>query len=230
MSSQPSVHTTITLRHYLLENLRAGRWRAGDRLPTERELGDQFGISRTSVRRVLREMKDLGAISQTVGSGTYVTDQATTALELLRQASNPRSQTSPAELMEARLAFEPAIVEMVIGNATASDFAQMQACCDRAEAATTLDEFEHWHGMLHEVIAAAAHNSIVTHVFRLMNEARNQGEWGALKKRSVTEDKRLQYQEDHRRLVAAIRDRDVSRARALALEHLVRVRANMLSY
>lgn len=224
------VHTASSLRDYLLENLRAGRWRAGDRLPTERELGDQFGISRTSVRRVLSEIKALGAISQTVGSGTYVTGQASTALELLREAANPVQQTSPAELMQARLALEPAIVEMVIANATGADFAQMENCCARAEAATTLEEFEYWDGMLHEAIAAAAHNSFVTSVFRLMNEVRNQGEWGVLKKRSVTDERRLQYQDDHRRLVRAIRERDVAQARALALEHLVRVRRNMLSY
>jgi DNA-binding FadR family transcriptional regulator len=224
------LHTATTLRDYLLENLRAGRWRAGDRLPPERELGQQFGISRTSVRRVLGEMKALGAISQTVGSGTYVTGEAPAVLDVLRGAADPVRQTSPAELMEARLALEPAILEMVIGNATASDFAQMDACCDRAEAATTLEEFEYWDGMLHEVIAAAAHNSFVTSVFRLMNEVRNQGEWGVLKKRSVTEARRRQYQEEHRRLVRALRDRDVAQARAEAREHLERVRRNMLSY
>jgi DNA-binding FadR family transcriptional regulator len=224
------VHTASPLRDYLLENLRAGRWRAGDRLPTERELGNQFGVSRTTVRRVLGEIKALGAITQTVGSGTYVTGQASTALELLHAPPDPLRQTSPAELMEARLALEPAIIDMVIGNATGSDFAQMDACCERAEAATTLEEFEHWDGMLHEAIAAAAHNSFVTSVFRLMNEVRNQGEWGMLKKRSVTDERRLQYQDDHRRLVRAIRERDVVQARALALEHLVRVRRNMLSY
>ena len=218
------MNTASGLRDYIVGSLRAGRWRAGDRLPTERELGEQFTISRTSVRRVLQELKELGAISQTVGSGTYVTEQAASAVKV----ADPVRQTSPAELMEARLALEPAIIEMVVGNATAADFEQMNACCAQAEAAATLEEFEHWDGMLHEAIAVAAHNSFVTNVFQLMNQVRSQAEWGMLKKRSVTPERRLQYQAEHRQLVAALRRRDVHEAKAVALEHLLRVQRNLL--
>ena len=221
------MNTASGLRDYILASLRANRWQSGDRLPTERALCDQFGISRTSVRRVLQELKDLGAISQTVGSGTYVTEQAGTVVSGMA-AVDPVRQTSPAELMEARLSLEPAILDMVIGNATAADFEQMDACCDKAEAATTLEEFEHWDGMLHEVIAVAAHNSFVSNVFHLMNQVRNQGEWGVLKKRSVTPERRLQYQAEHRELVQALKRRDVHEARAVATEHLLRVQRNLL--
>lgn len=221
------MNTASGLRDYILANLRANRWQAGDRLPTERALCDQFGISRTSVRRVLHELKDLGAISQTVGSGTYVTGQAGALVSGFAKG-DPVRQTSPAELMEARLSLEPAILEMVIGSATAADFERMDACCEQAEAATTLEEFEHWDGMLHEVIAVAAHNSFVTNVFQLMNQVRNQGEWGVLKKRSVTPERRLQYQAEHRQLVEALKRRDVHEARAVATEHLLRVQRNLL--
>ena len=162
-----------------------------------------------------------------MGSGTYVTEQAATAVHGLT-AADPVRHTSPAELMEARLALEPAIVEMVVGNATSADFEQMDACCAQAEAATTLEEFEHWDGMLHEVIAVAAHNSFVANVFQLMNQVRSQAEWGVLKKRSVTPERRLQYQAEHRRLVQALKRRDVEEARAVAVEHLLGVQRNLL--
>jgi len=223
------VNTSSTLRGFIIDRLQTGQWRAGDRLPTERDLSEQFSISRTTVRKVLQEMKDLHVISQTVGSGTYVTERAAAALKGL-PTDDPIRQTSPAELMEARLALEPAIVEMVIGNATTADFEHMDACFAKAEAATTLEEFEHWDGMLHEVIAHAARNSFVSNVFKLMNQVRAQGEWGVLKKRSVTPERRVQYQRDHRALVQAIKDRDVTRARSLATEHLLHVRRNLLSY
>jgi DNA-binding FadR family transcriptional regulator len=125
---------------------------------------------------------------------------------------------------------EPALVEMAIGNATAADFSRMEECNERAEAATTLEEFEHWDGMLHEAIADAAHNTFISSVFRLMNQVRAQGEWGALKRRSATPQRRLEYQRQHRDLVAALKDRDVDRARALCLGHLVQVRTNMLGF
>ncbi|TFZ00016.1 FadR family transcriptional regulator [Ramlibacter rhizophilus] len=209
--------------------MHGGQWRSADRLPTERALSEQFGLSRGSVRKVLQELRDMGLISQTVGSGTYVTEQAPGLLASMA-SDDPLRHTSPAELMEARLALEPAILEMVVGNATPADFRQMEECCARAEAAGTLEEFEHWDGRLHEVIAQAAHNSFVASVFRLMNQVRSQTEWGALKRRSVTPERRAHYQGEHRQLVRALQARDLDLARSVATEHLVRVRRNMLNY
>jgi DNA-binding FadR family transcriptional regulator len=130
--------------------------------------------------------------------------------------------------MSARLMLEPALIDMVIGHATAADFARMDDCNARAEAATTLEDFELWDAALHEAIAAAAHNGFIGSVFRLMNQVREQGEWGVLKRRSATPERRLEYQQEHRDLVAALKQRDAARARALCLAHLVHVRRNML--
>ncbi len=228
-SRSTSVNTSSTLRGFILESLQSGQWRAGDRLPPERSLSEQFNVSRAVVRKVLQELKDLDLISQTVGSGTYVTERAPSAVKGLANG-DPVRHTSPAELMEARLALEPAIVEMVIANATSADFEQMEICCRKAEAAATLEEFEHWDGMLHEVIANAARNTFISNVFRLMNQVRAEGEWGKLKKRSVTPERRAEYQKEHRRLVEALKDRDQSQARKAAVEHLLNVRRNLLGF
>jgi DNA-binding FadR family transcriptional regulator len=224
-----------TLREAIFEKLKSRSWRAGHRLPAERDLGQEFGLSRSTVRRVLQDFKRKQLITQTVGSGTYVSDQVHEALAQL--APNALSATggtaqaiSPAELMSARLVLEPSLIDMVIGSATAGDFARMDQCNAQAEAATTLEAFEHWDGQLHEAIANAAHNGFISGVFRLMNEVRAQGEWGMLKRRSATPERRLEYQQEHRALVAALKDRDAERARALCLAHLVHVRTNMLGY
>ncbi|MDP3084586.1 MAG: FCD domain-containing protein [Rubrivivax sp.] len=220
------------LRETILDKLKSRAWRAGHRIPTERELGEQFGIGRSAVRRVLQDFKRKRLLTQTVGSGTYVTDQVQQALsDLTALGADAAIQAiSPAELMSARLVLEPAVIDMVIGNATAADFARMDECNRNAEAAATLLDFERWDGQLHEAIADAAHNSFIASMFRLMNEVRAQGEWGMLKQRSVTPERRLEYQLQHRALVAALKDRDAVRARALCLAHLLQVRTNLLGY
>ena len=220
------------LREAILENLRSRTWRAGHRIPPERELGDQYGISRSTVRRVLLDFKRKRLITQAVGSGTYVSEQVHEALSSLSTLApgGGASAISPAELMSARLLLEPSIIEMAIGNATAADFALMDECNRQAEGATTLEDFEHWDAALHEAIAAAAHNGFITRVFRLMNEVRSQGEWGVLKRRSATPERRLEYQQEHRALVEALKQRDAERARALCVEHLLHVRTNLLGH
>jgi DNA-binding FadR family transcriptional regulator len=217
------------LKESLLEQLRASAWLPGQRLPTERALGEQYGLSRSIVRRVLADLKRRQLITQTVGSGTYVAEQVHEALAALAPAGAAAS-VSPAELMNARLVLEPALVEMAIGNATVADFARMEECNRHAEAALTLQDFERWDAALHEAIAAAAHNGFITRVFRLMDEVRAQGEWGVLKRRSATPARRVEYQREHRALVDALKQRDAERARALCVAHLVHVRTNLLGH
>jgi len=215
------------LKEYLLQNLRSGRWSPGERLPTERELGESFQLGRSAVRRVLAGLKQKGLIDQTVGSGTYVSPNARQALAGLA----PDRQTepvSPAELMEARLLIEPSVVELIVRNATAGDFARLQECCEQGEQAETLQQFEYWDAALHQALAVAAHNNFVMQMFEAMTRARQQDDWGQLKRRSLTDERRLAYQREHRALVAALQDRDADLARQRVLDHLLHVRRNLL--
>lgn len=223
------------LKDAILSKLKSGEWRQGHRIDTERHLSESFGIGRSVVRRVLAQLKTAGVITQTVGSGTYVSegfDPRSLSEETLADtpplAIPMSSSVSPAELMEARLVIEPSIVEMIIRNASQSDFAMMAQCCDKAEAATTMEEFEVWDGQLHETIALAARNSLITNIFQLINQARSQDDWGALKRHSLSPERRLSYQEEHRQLVSALSDRDLARAIACTREHLLHVRRNLL--
>ena len=78
-----------SLRQAILDQLTARQWRAGHRLPTERDLGEQFALSRSTVRRVLQDFKRKQLITQTVGSGTYVADNVQQVLgEVTTEASD----------------------------------------------------------------------------------------------------------------------------------------------
>ena len=221
------INQAAKLRDTILDKLQAGDWRAGHRIPTERALSDEFGLSRSTVRRVLQEFKRKRLITQTVGSGTYVTDQLHVALAEFQPGANVLA-VSPAELMAARLVLEPAIIDLCVGNATSADFDRMDECNARAEVAPTLEEFERWDAALHAASAQAAHNGFISAMLQTMNEVRSQDEWAVLKRRSATPARRREYEQEHRALVLALRQRDADKARALCLAHLVHVRQNML--
>lgn len=203
--------------HRIREALHSGHWPAGSRLPTERALAESLNLSRARVRKALGVLKGEGLISQKVGSGTYAARAPGT------------SQVGPADLMRARIAFEPQIAELAVHNATAADFERMQECLAMSESAATTDEFELWDARLHNALAEATHNAMVVLVFRLMSEARRQGEWGTLKRRSASPERRLRYQREHSALVQALRERDAARAAALLREHLLNVQHNLFS-
>jgi DNA-binding FadR family transcriptional regulator len=214
------------LRQMLLDGLRNGRWAPGERLPPERQLSGLLSIGRSALRRILGEFKKAGLIVQSVGSGTYV---AADVHDKLRQRPSPASLVSPAELMDARILMEPMLIDLVVRQATVADFQAMEECCVRAEAAQSLEQFEHWDSALHDCIARATHNAFFVSVFDLMTAARQHGEWGMLKKKSVTPERRKRYEREHRKLVSALRHRDAETARALLEQHLQNVRFNLLA-
>jgi DNA-binding FadR family transcriptional regulator len=214
------------LSRYLHEEILGGRLRAGVKLPPERELSTRFGASRGSVRRVLSDLRERGLITQSVGSGTFVSDQAEA---LVQGAALPRfdGNVSPAELMEARRLIEPLLPAMIARNATAADFTAMANCLERSEAASTIEEFEYWDGALHKAFAVATHNAFFMQILELMNQVREQGEWGRLKRHSLTPARREQYESQHRAMVNALRDRDAGQAAALMIQHLDQIQRNL---
>ncbi len=211
------------LRDALLRGLREGRWRSGERLPTERELAQHFGLGRTAVRRVLSELRNAGLIHQTVGSGTYVNDDA-----LGRLRPTTAEPISPVELMEARRQIEPMLAELIVTHGTAADFEAMEAVCERAEAAATLAEYTQWNAALHQQLAAATHNAFFAAMYVLVQDAHEHSGWARLKEISLTDQHRQQYQRDHRGIVSALKQRDVALARRRTIEHLDRVARHVL--
>src|SRR5690606_6038600 len=142
-------------------------------------------------------------------SGTFVRSRTDGSSN--KSISNPFNvfdidpEISPAELMEARLMLEPLLPELIVRNATASDFVAMNEYITKAQAAQTIDEYEEWDGALHTSFAIATHNAFYVHLFKLMHNIRELGEWGRLKHRSLTEAKRSRYQEHHRCIVEALK-------------------------
>jgi DNA-binding FadR family transcriptional regulator len=216
------------LATYLEDAIRSGRLRGGVKLPAERELSEEFGASRGAVRRVLADLKGRGLITQAVGSGTFVLPGAHTPVAA-RGDDKKREvvQTSPAELMEARLLIEPLMPGLIVRYATAVDFAKMMECLDHSEAAGNIEEFEHWDGELHRTFALATHNTFFLRILELTNEVREQGEWGRLKRTSLTPERRAEYEGQHRAIVNALRDRDAALACELLTAHLRQIRHNL---
>jgi len=205
------------------EQLASGALPPGARLPAERALAEQFGISRGTVRRALKQLESEGRVVSVRGSGTFVQPVAD---GLAAPAGLPRL-ASPAELLEARLYIEPLLPELIVRNARADDFLAMEQCLRRAEQARTMAEFEQLDHELHRLFAVATHNSFFIHIMDLVGKARTDGGWGVLKERSYTPERHRQYMAQHRAIVEALKNRDLDESRRLITEHLVLIRKNL---
>jgi DNA-binding FadR family transcriptional regulator len=214
------------LRDAIVKGAADGKLAPGARLPTEREFVKRYSLPRNAVRQLLAQLEAEGVLTRHVGRGTFLRGpDPATAIALSSVHS-----TSPGELMEARLKLEPALADLVVTNATAADFERMEACLDKAEKAATLDAFERWDAALHQALAQATHNQFVMRVLDMVTAVREQSEWGKLKDRIVTPERRLRYQQEHRAIVAALKARDAERSRAAILAHLQHARRNLFGF
>ena len=223
MNREASLAGARRIRDYILNAAREHH-APGSQLPTERELARRFGMPRNAVRRTLARLEAEGSITRHVGRGTFLAGRTAVG-----QAADV-ADASPAELMEARLRIEPALAELIVTNATAADFQRMESCLDKAERAATLDEFEMWDAALHQALATATHNRFVIRVLHMVAAVREQAEWGKLKDRIVTPERRLKYQEEHRAIVQALKERDAEGARDRLLAHLQHARRNLFGF
>jgi DNA-binding FadR family transcriptional regulator len=227
----------------------------GSRLPTERQLAADLGVTRSGIRLALAALEADGFISREVGRGTFLRDTAAGALAAARDdqrgagdagageaaagrggAGEPGGRGgrpaapdfAPADVMTVRRLIEPQALPFVVLWATARDFAEMERCVVGGDQAASYEEFETWDLALHRCIIAAAHSPLLAALYDVVESARHGQVWGDLKRRSATRHRREFYQEDHRAIVAALRARDADTAVEAMRTHLARVAGHLL--
>ena len=104
----PVTRTTLTadICRKMVGHLIRGDWAAGERIPAERELCQQLGVGRASLREALKALEIMGMIETRLGDGTYVCDRSEFLSRPLLWAIASSSTTDPQELIEARKLIE----------------------------------------------------------------------------------------------------------------------------
>lgn len=222
---------SAALIDFITRNIIDGVWDVGAKLPTERELERRYEISRNTLRKALKVLETRGLIVRQVGRGSFVLPRSSArGADSLPDAGLTRRivGASPAEVMEVRLIIEPLAAELAATRATAADLLYLETCVKEADAANYVAEYEVWDGRLHMGIVGAAKNGMLVALYEAVDEVRNQAEWGSLKARTATIERRALYQRQHRAVVAALKDRNGDHARSLLRQHLLTVRTNLL--
>ena len=197
------------------------------RLPPERELAELLGVSRGDLRKALAVLESRGELWRHVGKGTFTGARPVAERVSLAEISN---QTSPAEVMRARLLIEPEIAREAALNATADDMTAMRACLAGSREAQTWRQYETWDNRLHRAIVQATHNALLLAIFDTLNGVRRAVVWGRLRHDSPRPPAGHHSFADHDAIVSAIGDRDLSAAANRMRLHLQKVQALLLDH
>jgi GntR family transcriptional repressor for pyruvate dehydrogenase complex len=202
-----------------------GHLKPGDRLPAERELSDQFGVSRTVIREAVKALQEKGLVEIRPGVGTFVHDGMS---EIMRQSLGRMvmidQRRGLENLTQVREIFEPEIAALAAENATPVDIQAMQKAIAVMDASKRdVDAFITADHEFHQALANATQNKLIVgligSIVDLLAEQRRHiffaGTGGADR-----------GQEHHKRILQAVIIHDRRAARKSMIEHLQQVRSD----
>src|SRR5215471_6617432 len=116
------------------ELISQGRFKAGDQLPSERELAETFRVSRTSVREALRALETKGLIISRTGMGNFVADLPIESLVAPLAKLLIEEKDALADIFETRKLIEPRIAALAAERATRKDIERMKSILEKQSA------------------------------------------------------------------------------------------------
>jgi len=196
----------------------AGELRAGDRLPPENDLSAQLNVSRSSLRETVRALALLGVLATRQGDGTYVTSlEPDVLLEATAFVVDLMPETLDHELLQVRRILEPAATEIAASRITDLQLADLHACMQQIESATSMEERFEADVRFHNLIVEASGNRTLASLNRSMSSRTLRLQrWRAATEPSVFARASAEHQAIYQALVA----RDGELARAVDMTHI----------
>ena len=204
----------------LQRRIARGDLKPGDRLPTEKALGEAFGVSRAVVREAIARLKADGLIETRQGSGAFVVEAPKTINLRFWQGAGPELDEL-RDIFELRAMVEGAVAELAAQRRDQDDLRTMaehlqamdDAMADGRDGTEADDNF-------HIAMARATHNAyvgrLVEFLGRHFSDSRKLSWHGTRSELAHPHE----AQNEHRALFAAISDGNAEAARRCALEHL----------
>ncbi len=218
--SENRPQTTDSIRGTILERIRSGQWPAGTALPSERELMDEFKVSRIPLREALAGLRALGILRTRAGSGTRVQRvDAHTVAQLLPLLVTLEGERTFSQVFELRLALEAQTAALAALRHNDLDARLLRTCLERlrADLDADLDEAVDTDLEFHIAIAKATQNPLFEVLMRTLAELVKHVQVESCKDDPI---RRRRAFDAHTAIAEAILARDADRARAEMEAHL----------
>ena len=196
-----------------------GEFAVGSRLPAERELASQLGVSRPSVREALIALEVEGAIEVRTGSGIYV--RSNTPKSHAAEIEDTPTSWGPLEVMSARIVVESEVAALAATHANKKDIAAMRAGLTQMRQAVRRHEVpRHGDEAFHAAIAQACGNSVLLDTVQRYWQARDGQLFERLGDYFENPESWQAAITEHEQILLAIETHDAPAARKAMQKHL----------
>lgn len=206
----------------IAERISSGRYKSGDRLPSEQELIEEFGVSRTVVREAIANLKAVGMVSTRQGLGAFVLRDAA-IIPFRIEESALEAVNEAIAVLEVRISLESEAAYLAAIRRDDSHLARMREALDTMAAAVEAGEDAIDADLaFHSAIAAATGNKHFLALFSYLGSLlipRARLRYGHLED-EARRDYLRRINEEHRTLFTAIERQDPEGARAAIRLHL----------
>lgn len=220
---RPVSARTRQLADQLFAEIASGMHSYGTRIPTERALSQQHGLSRNVVRQALAMLESHGIIQRHQGSGSVVIYRAPVAVEAARPASAELPAglnlaelgeiTSPLELGVVRSIIEPEIARLAVLNMTTRDIQKLkETVAEQDRVAVDGARFSALDDAFRMQLAKGTHNPLLLAFYALIHLVSSNAGWSVQQRRRLTPGRIREYKLQNQSMCEAIESRDIETA------------------
>lgn len=208
------------VRDHVLEMIRNGEMRVGDKLPSERKLAETFGASRNSVREAIKVLAENKIVQSRQGDGTFICSDHEAIRDNPVVTAVEKHRKRLKEVFEFRRILEPRIAFLAASNITSREIDSLKLLVFDQERRIIVGEGDSdLDNDFHLLVARCTRNSVIVEVLKSLNHILMESR----SKSAQTEERRIVSLRTHILIVDALEKRDPEAAMQAMLAHLSEV-------
>jgi GntR family transcriptional repressor for pyruvate dehydrogenase complex len=210
----------------IVRAIQEGEYKIGERLPSERIIAEQIGVSRPSVREALISLQLAGIVERRQGNGTFIRGSKKRAIS--RAYSFLEETKNISEIFELQKVLEIGVAELATEKAEVQNFTEIENALNQMRIAIEEKDCDKWFAgdrAFHLAIAKATANSLIEKQINSLIDRMNRDAWRESKRYYLESQSEYLNQsfEDHRQILDALKRKDKKLVKNIMEKHFIRI-------
>lgn len=209
------------------EMVMTGELKSGDKLPPERELTETFGVGRSALREALKALEAIGVIERVHGQGNFISGNMTNSFFKPLSMAFKLNDGKAEDILQVRYLLETYTARMAAEIGTDDEIRRLEEIQESMRRATSLDKKAVHDRAFHFQIADMSKNTLVISMFQSVSYLLDEFISATVRMSEFEGDDIERVQEEHDRIIDAIRRRDPEDAQKAIRSHLDHVNLDL---